>query len=486
MDRSSEQEAAAFEIGDATDYDPAIFRLHVINGGRTLPANARPSNALQHRVQHGKSDTVNRRSSSPNLLGKLLGNTAQLQVGLRESQLFLHPVANASQDTPTNDPLLHGTVTLILAKRQTVHRLTVKVIGKQTLYLPGHSKEETIVLERKVSLHDDDNSGLDLDKGAHKFAFTILIPSSTPPYERCQFGKVRHYVVAKASGLGKVGSLHSDPVDLFLVPDPGGPSSSGPAPPLNVRAEGMLDNVAAFAFEALSSFLMISGLVLIRFNLLPLAQDITIESLTVSVRQSFALTSPSNLDDVIHPPHDKLLIAYLDGDNVPNDGKLECDQPNRPQTGALVRPLWSTVEQQRDNAGTTQLEIRHLCRLPKDPVLRPSYVAGSQSYVRTHHQLELEVAFRTGNVGSSSEQASAQTRVVTISRDISIVSCGAHLSSLALPGYSVEDPSGRDTDAVNQYYICLCGLKIDKLVERHGTSLLKKSPCAPPPPPKTD
>lgn len=101
-----------------------------------------------------------------------------------------------------------------------------------------------------------------LDKGEHTFAFSIICPSSTACCEKCLWGRVRHTVVAKAKGLGQLGSdVLSAEKPLFLIvnvsvealnqaakltstlPQPGGAGANMPPPPLDHKFEGMLDDL---------------------------------------------------------------------------------------------------------------------------------------------------------------------------------------------------------------------------------------------------
>lgn len=89
--------------------------------------------------------------------------------------------------------------------------------------------ESSVVLDREVTLHDslsskaddDDTAHLKLQKGEHTFEFSLLVPSSTPTYERSSWGRVRHRVIAKAKGLGAFGGDITEERELFLKIDVG-------------------------------------------------------------------------------------------------------------------------------------------------------------------------------------------------------------------------------------------------------------------------
>ena len=112
--------------------------------------------------------------------------------------------------------------------------------------LPGEGEQSsaelaevglTFSLGQSIELVAEDKDTV-LEKGEHVFAFSMIVPSSsgalrsallggtrltistrnTAPYERCQYGRVRHFVTAKARGLGTLGGdVHSNEKELFLI-----------------------------------------------------------------------------------------------------------------------------------------------------------------------------------------------------------------------------------------------------------------------------
>jgi hypothetical protein len=141
-------------------------------------------------------------------------------------------------DSALSPPSL--SVTLYLPKARTLRHLSVKVLDLQDIGWGDHRLiESSIVLDRTVTLHDslsspskadendDDSTHLKLDKGEHTWEFILVIPSSTPTYERSRWGRVRHRVSAKAKGLGAFGGdLVSEERELFLKIDVGVASSA--------------------------------------------------------------------------------------------------------------------------------------------------------------------------------------------------------------------------------------------------------------------
>jgi hypothetical protein len=109
-------------------------------------------------------------------------------------------------------------VTLYLPKKRSLNHLTVRLVGRQDISW-GDSRpyESSICLDKEVALFSGKDEVV-LDKGEHQFSFSIIVPSSTPTCERCQWGRVRHTVVAKAKGLGQLGGdVLSTEKPLFLI-----------------------------------------------------------------------------------------------------------------------------------------------------------------------------------------------------------------------------------------------------------------------------
>jgi hypothetical protein len=59
-----------------------------------------------------------------------------------------------------------------------------------------------------------------LGPGDHTYAFSFVIPSDAPPYERCNYGRTYCRLVATASGLGKFGGDLTAESDMELSPSP--------------------------------------------------------------------------------------------------------------------------------------------------------------------------------------------------------------------------------------------------------------------------
>ncbi|ORY80777.1 hypothetical protein BCR35DRAFT_304357 [Leucosporidium creatinivorum] len=445
------------EYGSEDDFEPYFRRLHHAS------TSSRPSSLS------GRSSSTSR-PTSPGLLGHLGLNGPTLEVHLLEDHLYMKP--SFDENTPTSDPLLQGTVTLHLPKARTLRHLSVQVLGLQDIgWGDNRAIESSIVLDREVTLldslaskaDDDDSAHLKLEKGEHTWEFILVIPSSTPTYERSRWGRVRHRVVAKAKGLAAFGGdIVTEERELFLKVDPGG-AVSGPPPGFHARIEGRIDTSSPFGIELQSKHLMVGGLLLFRFHALPLAdQPLVIASIALNIRQHFTLQSPEDATRTLNPKPDSLHVAFLDGDHPPNDGDLQSDKP---ALAANRKNLWSSE-------GGGELKFKHLARLPKDNVLRPSTFPGTKAFIKLRHTVEVEILYHLPKDGELGQRLK-----VSISKGLEFHNCSSYLPSLVLPEYAVRDPLPQGPS--EEHPNCLCCLKLKPLIERHGKPLLVEEGRAP-------
>jgi hypothetical protein len=61
-----------------------------------------------------------------------------------------------------------------------------------------------------------------LEEGEHKFAFALVIPSSTAPFERCSHGRVYHRVYGVCKFGGPAGSSAEGETGVDLIVNPAG------------------------------------------------------------------------------------------------------------------------------------------------------------------------------------------------------------------------------------------------------------------------
>lgn len=118
-----------------------------------------------------------------------------------------------------------------------------------------------------------------LDAGQHTFAFSLDVPLSSPPTERCALGSIDYAVVATAIGMAASGKdlIAKEPLVVNAIP-----SSEGQPPPgLDVHAEGRSDDFGRWELSLKSALLSVGGL--IAFSFAPLEQPRSIATMGYEV-----------------------------------------------------------------------------------------------------------------------------------------------------------------------------------------------------------
>ncbi|GAA5943731.1 uncharacterized protein JCM15063_005819 [Sporobolomyces koalae] len=427
---------------------------------------------------------VSKRSASPGILSKMGLAQPSLQISLAQDVFFLHP---APEGVPTYDEIIAGTVTLWLPKPRTLKHFTVRLRG---LYDIGWNDstpyESGICLEKTVSLCQE-GTEVSLEKGEHTFEFILIVPSFAACYERCQYGRVRHSITAKAKGLGNIGGdIISPEYPVFLITNPGLAHESRPPPPLHLKFEGALEELGPYSMGLQSQHVMVGGLLLFRLSLLFPPQGIMIYSIKVKIIQKFHLQSPTNkAHESVPPPHSQT-IFILDSAHPPNFAKVKEDNLGA-RSGSATPKVGPLKVLRKDE----MWKIHHLARLPNDNHIRPSTHEGTKSPISVTHSIQMELTFRRlteeeenppsidealtipkkGKDRDRDKEKEPERRKVVMSKPLDIFSCCCFLDSLTLPVYSLMDPNPTPLDA-ELVLPCVCGMQLKQLIDSHATALL--------------
>ncbi|TNY20512.1 hypothetical protein DMC30DRAFT_416925 [Rhodotorula diobovata] len=432
----------------------------------------------------GRGPPSRHRSSSPGIFGKIGLVQPSLHISLVEDVFFLHP---GPPEQPSEDEMIRGTVTLFLPKARSLKHLTVRLVGRYDIGWPDSSPYESgVCLERTVSLIQEGEDA-QLGKGEHTFEFIIIVPASAACYERCQYGRVRHTITAKAKGLGPMGGdIVSSPKDAFLICNPGLEDVSKPPPPLHLKFEGSLEEIGPYSIAMQSAYCMVGGLLLFRLNLLFPPTDLLIYSIKVKIVQAFELRSPVDKEHTCSPPPWAQTVFILDSAHPPNMAKISEDNASGAKSGMQTPRLGPLKALRKDE----MYRLHHLARLPNDNHIRPSTQEGTITPISCHHTIQCEITYRpmteeesnpppfdavpTGKKAGKDkekEKKEPERRKVVMSKPFDIFSCCCFLDSLTLPVYSLLDPNPTPLDAELQLP-CVCSYKMKQLVELHATNLL--------------
>ncbi|GAA5897062.1 hypothetical protein JCM8208_006157 [Rhodotorula glutinis] len=424
------------------------------------------------------------RSSSPGIFGRIGLAQPSLHISLAQDVFFLHP---SPGDEPSDDEIIQGTVSLYLPKARSLKHLTVRLVGRYDIGWPDSTPYESgVCLERTVSLIQGGEAA-QLGKGEHTFEFIIIIPASAACYERCQYGRVRHMITAKAKGLGPMGGdILSNEKPVFLIVNPGLEDVSKPPPPLHLKFEGSLEEIGPYSIAMQSAYCMVGGLLLFRLNLLFPPTDLLIYSIKVKIVQAFQLRSPVDKDHAVTPPPYAQSVFILDATNPPNMAKISEDNARGAKSSGMQTPRTGPLKALRKDE---MYRLHHLARLPNDNHIRPSTQEGTTTPIACHHTIQCEITYRPmtedesnpppfdptapggRKAGKEKEKNEPERRKVVMSKPVDIFSCCCFLDSLTLPVYSLLDPNPVPLDAELQLP-CVCSYTMKQLVELHATPLL--------------
>lgn len=115
----------------------------------------------------------------------------------------------------------------------------------------------------------------------------------------------------------------------------------------------------------------------------------------VILTQEWELISPSDASRVHHPPADEMLLCHLNGSTTLRDGQdgsAEEALLRRPLAGTGLDevPLWTSSS----NQDPAEVHLQHLVRLPRDDLLRPTTMPGTQGYINKTHAIQIQVEWQ--------------------------------------------------------------------------------------------
>ncbi|KAM0790707.1 hypothetical protein ACM66B_004564 [Microbotryomycetes sp. NB124-2] len=418
------------------------------------------------------------------LFDRLVPTSASIKVTVAEKVVYLLPKWDGS--TPDHDYSIDGTVVLNLPKPRRLRHLTVKLIGKTDIQWTNRAYETFKVLEKTIDLVTDDQ-GLALEKGDHIFAFSMLVPSNSPPYERCHFGRTRYFVQAFAKSLAAFGGDLQNACEVFLIVNPGCARPvafySEPPPPLHYKMVGYDETVGSWSVVLQSQHVMVGGLMQLKVNIkAPHSTDnlVAIQSIRVKVTTHAFLKTPalsstpySEVPAALHQT-----VCLLNAQHPPNMGHL--DDPVRPSRSGTSTPRHGPLAVMSTGE---RYSISHVMRMLNDDNLRPSTQPGTNTCIDLSHDISVEIVHerieRDGN-GTTTEGGQAASRkgkskgseatVMRITKPLTLWSCCCWLDSLMLPAYQEEDPNPGQGDSTVP---CMCHLPNSTLMKYQGELFLQ-------------
>lgn len=399
---------------------------------------------LDHAEPTHSSSPLNRLQQSPSHsslgVSKLLSLPA-INLHLHSSIVFLHPRSNENNDedddssinlpppASEDEDVIRGVVELYLPSSRKIHGIEVRLIGSQCINFPSGAYETFPVLDKYVEIDKTY-----LEKGTHKFEFSIIIPSSTPGYERCAYGRVYYYVRAKAISAGPLGFDLTDSREVLLVinPNPAGEPSG-----LSWHHDQIIDGLGAMSIDLESTHLTIGGPVHLRLHLHEPPKGATLHCINVSLLQYITLRNKDRSKEEKAPA---VAVKFF-------------------QIGSRKHePLLNPYEEVDEDGWKHEW----IGRLPDDDHARPTTVKTNKTSIIISHQLLVQIFVTPSNLDGEHKDKDdkSQMKVVSIRRPIFVSSCCVSLDSITLPAYEEVAPNQ------DIMYECACGQPLQSLIAK--------------------
>ncbi|KAM0788678.1 hypothetical protein ACM66B_002775 [Microbotryomycetes sp. NB124-2] len=408
-----------------------------------------------------------------------LFNGATLDINLAEDFAFVHPAVVPGQ--PARDPIIHGTATLRLSSARPVGQIKVVFEGLGDAYGGnGTVYESTKSLYKELML---DLKNEVFEAGAHAFNFSFIVPSQTAVYQRCTYGRVRHFIKATAKFPGRFSpTVSSEPVPVYIVANP---SPAGELPePLNIEIQHYSEDLGPVGIGIASPYLTVAALLCSRVTLLGSPTPVDIISIDTYIKQQYHISFNDSSKNVSPEPKrfklrkvdpfkatPSLVIPICVNDCCPEEPRKNaadrllnaCQLPEKEPCCPVKPDVYSTdptpLKQLSDNEG---FHYSRTARVPTDDFVRPTTLPGTETRIRVGHKVMVEIRYRI--------KGDTKDKVLVIGKDVTIASCCCWIDSLLLPAYSKVAP--KDSSKRLKHH-CQCNIPLAEAVERDGAALVE-------------
>lgn len=325
--------------------------------------------------------------------------------------------------------------------------------------------------------------------GTCRFAYSFIIPSSSPPSERSNNTHLRYLLTATALGAGRGGrgdisTTRAVSVILQVQPD-GGPT------PLDMQFHDYHDALGLFNISLLSASLTVGGTAAVRVLHPDPPEGLTVHVVRVFLVQTVELYSEQRQAWVKLPPEtlrlwekgvmpyksrrpehvtpqDTIWFAEADAEGNPGPGRpgrgAGAGKPNMSPFGTALQGNFL----QHSHAGTPEVPSRHLgdghsegyalegiLRLPNHRILRPTTLKGSRTDIRVSHEIGTEVFFSRLSVldqrPNSDSFGLPKVQVFSMRSEAIIPSCTCTHDTIHLPPYSPATMSPQPSRPVSPH-----------------------------------
>lgn len=402
----------------------------------------------------------------------LIAQPCEVVLHLASELVWLHPPSASS--VPGQDKLLNGVVEIECPSERVVQGVHVQLIGIQTVGFPQSGPrdralrwKENKVLERTLKLYPDgskartrsalarsaapvtSDASLFLEKGLHGLEFSFIVPASSPPYERCRFGRTRYFIIATVLGGGRGGTNVTTTREVFFVQMY---QLDGGAIPLDIQYQDVHETLTFVSIAVSTSSLTVGGILNFAVVHPYVPPNVNVHLLRIYVEQNYEIYDRLTDRWGFMPP-EKLRVWEI---GVPPPRTREENQPsywaqglltadgvqNGTRLGAAARN--SSVLHALGDAPDAGYHLKTVVRMPNDHRLRPTTARGTRTDLRVSHELGVEFVFSRPDVlderSDSDMKGLPKMQVFTMSKSITVQTCEFTYDAIHLPPYSQESP----------------------------------------------
>ncbi|UZJ55272.1 hypothetical protein CBS101457_004592 [Exobasidium rhododendri] len=301
-------------------------------------------------------------------------------------------------------------------------------IGKKGARTPSVDTGSAAFRSSTSTSNQEEQGGLELQKGVHGFEFAFIIPSDSPPYERSPYGRVRYVIKATAFGAGRAKSNLEAWRDLFPVVNP---SPEGGPTPLTILYNDMHPTVGLLSVACTSNNISVGGIFNVDIHSPTPPTDLIVYLVRVSVETTVELQTKRKGKQIVPPQRFKI---FEKGWVPPRPNDPQGNGDGKKAEGLIRDP--TKPGSRNDDAWTVQ----GVARMPNDNVVRSSTIPRTKASIRFTHQLLVEVVHsREATV----QEQSRKLKVFALRQPITLPSCCVAYDAVTLPAYTPDDQGAR-------------------------------------------
>ncbi|PLW45257.1 hypothetical protein PCASD_04033 [Puccinia coronata f. sp. avenae] len=265
--------------------------------------------------------------------------------------------------------LLSGSLMLNFSKPKEIRKIIISLCGQSYIGFDDRPYEYQTILSKELEIdlelqllnnpeqqhpnpgsvyYNSQHKTYIMDKGHYCFNWSFILPPDLSPYERCEFGRTTHKVIAKVKlgsgpGLGfrsigknltsilfgGGGAGHEMKTKSYFVAisDPSGNNDDLTKDlGLNINLTDQSEQLGPYTLSASSCYFTVAGLLSVKFKLEKIPQrnkKIKIYKIACLIKQQYRLTSIKDKNSKTgrpaesRPPPKKIKVFVLDHSNVP-------------------------------------------------------------------------------------------------------------------------------------------------------------------------